>query len=159
MDDVRTVIYQKRFDAKSNIRYFNDLENRYARLARVLHFIGLASGSVAFLALIPKLFPSWGVPVLAAVAALAGYAVTAFGIAEAASDAKSATRHWQRRDTVWESLWLAVQSDESVDWHQLEAEMRADLEFESPQRFDAKLALRAEQDTYRALGLPVPAAP
>jgi hypothetical protein len=157
--DIRTAIYQKRIDAKANIRYFSDLEDRYQWRARGLQFIGLLCGTGAVGAFAVTLAPGWATTTLGAVAGLAGAALIAFRYADAVPALRSATRHWLRRSNAWDGLWLDVETDPgSVDVRRLAAEIRADHEFDAPQiRWDAKLALRAEQDTYRALGLPLPA--
>lgn len=156
--DVRTAIWLKRIDAKANIRYFGDLEDRYAWWLRGLQCtVLICTGGAAITAARSSVF--WLTQVLAIVAAIATATLMAFRIADAVSAAKSSMRHWVRRDVAWDLLWLAIEMDSgAVDARRLDAEIRADREFDPPQvPWDAKLALRAEQDTYRALGLPLPA--
>jgi hypothetical protein len=155
--DIRWTIWLKRIDAKANIRYFGDLEDRYAIRLRCLQFTGLVCTSGAVFAWASK-SSSFAVPALSLLAAVVSAALMAFRIPDAVAAAKSSMRHWTRREIVWDMLWLANESDPAaVDARRLEAEIRADREFDAPQvPWNAKIALRAERDTYQALGLPLP---
>lgn len=152
--DIRTAIWESRFDALRLRGYYGDKRDRYARHCRILSGLALLAGSASIAAWLQQWQP-WVGPALAVVVAVIAAFFPVVKVHVWKLECEMAQDHWTHRDYAWDGLWLEDEvKPGAITLERIQSERAEDLRFRQPScPMDAALNERANEAALRALGV------
>ena len=156
--EMRTLVWNEKFNAEMRQRYFGRLAARYRRIDDFIHIILLLLSLTTFGSAIEVLLPSQLTPLLALIAFALAAAATVMRLSHRSSSFVGFSVDWGQLHTEYELLWADLNSgsmeSDAVRRRVQELKSRAEPinRGSTPYGTNDKLLLACHQETAKAIG-------